>query len=150
MTSTRTIGQKDLSVISPHVRHSHLIAIGTIFAALLAPAVAVAAPVMPAAMRGHWVLLPAACNTADYSAHLRISATELDHGETLSTVTAVRRVSDVQYGIDLSSASDSETWTTTNMMVLTARGQRLSVLITREQGKRVPSGPPSLYRRCAS
>jgi hypothetical protein len=117
-----------------------------------APALAASAPVMPAPFRGNWVLAGGNCTDGlQMEGVLSIQPRRIMYGEIQMQLTAVRRVSAVRIGVDTrntAEAADLAPWTTTTMLTLSQRGQRLTFDKTRNNGRLLAERSPESYKRC--
>jgi hypothetical protein len=118
----------------------------------VAPALAASAPTMPAVFRGNWVLAEGNCTDGlQMEGVLSIQPRRIMYGEIQMQLTAVRRVSAVQIGVDTrntAEGADITPWTTTTLLTLSQRGQRLTFDKTRNNGRLLAVRSPETYKRC--
>ena len=119
-----------------------------------APLLAASAPAMPAAYRGNWVLAGGNCTDGlQMEGVLSIQPRRMMYGEMQMQLTAVRRVSAVQIGVDTRNSAEGAgvpAWTSTTLLTLSQHGQRLTFEKTRHNGTRLREAVPELYKRCAA
>ena len=117
-----------------------------------APALAASAPAMPAAYRGNWVLAKGNCTDGlQMEGVLSIQPRRMMYGEMQMQLTAVRRVSAVRIGVDTRNSAEGagvDGWTSTTLLTLSRRGQRLTFDKTRNNGRLLAERSPESYKRC--
>lgn len=120
--------------------------------AAAAPALAAKAPAIPTAFQGNWVLAGGNCTQGQQTEGvLSIQRQRILYGEIQMQLTAVRKVSKLQIGVDTrntAEGADIAPWTTTTLLTLSQGGQRLTFDKTRNNGRLLIERSPESYRRC--
>lgn len=127
-----------------------LLPLALCFVAIPAPGVA-AAPAIPAAFHGSFARTGGHCadGNAQMEGMLSVRGQGMTWGEVVMDAAAVRRVSAVRIGVDSRNDAElGEAWTSTVLLTLSQRGQRLVLEQTRRNGRLLARRIVETYRRC--